>query len=65
MTGFEPPVKATIQEYVDGGYNADDAKAFIDAYQDNFYNYPIFQTYLRIPGTPEMMRPWTSTCPRQ
>ena len=40
---------------MDGGYNADDAKAFIGAYQDNFFNYPIFQTYMRIPGTTEMM----------
>ena len=25
---------------------------------DNFYNYPIFQTYIRIPGTTEMMTAW-------
>jgi multiple sugar transport system substrate-binding protein len=43
---------------VDGGYNAEDAEEFIGAYQDNFYNYPIFQTYIRIPGTTEMMTSW-------
>jgi len=51
---IEPVGKATVQEYVDGGYNAEDAKEFIGAYQDNFFSYPNFVTYLRIPGTPEM-----------
>jgi multiple sugar transport system substrate-binding protein len=55
---FPPYGKATVQEYVDGGYNAEDAKAFIGAFQDNFYNYKIFQNYLRIPGTPEMEDIW-------
>jgi multiple sugar transport system substrate-binding protein len=55
---FAPYGSATIQEYVDGGYNADDAKAFIGAFQDNFFNYKIFQNYLRIPGTPEMQEVW-------
>jgi multiple sugar transport system substrate-binding protein len=51
---LKPAGTATLQEYVDGGFNANDAKAGIDAYQDNFYNYPLFVSYLRIPGTPEM-----------
>jgi multiple sugar transport system substrate-binding protein len=55
---FPPYGSATIQEYVDGGYIADDAKAFIGAFQDNFFNYKIFQNYLRIPGTPEMQEVW-------
>jgi multiple sugar transport system substrate-binding protein len=55
---FPPYGKATVQDYVDGGYNADDAKAFIGAFQDNFYNYKIFQNYLRIPGAPEMDEIW-------
>lgn len=55
---FPPYGTAKLQEYVDGGYNADDAKAFIGAFQDNFYNYPIFQNYMRIPGTPEMQEIW-------
>jgi len=49
---------ATVDEYVAGGYNADDAEQFIGAYQDNFFNYPIFQNYMRIPGTPEMQEIW-------
>ena len=51
---LEPVGKATVQDYVDGGFNAEDAVAGANAYQDNFYNYPLFVTYLRIPGTPEM-----------
>ncbi len=55
---FPPYGTATVQEYVDGGYDAGDARAFIGAYQDNFFNYPIFQNYMRIPGTPEMHEIW-------
>jgi multiple sugar transport system substrate-binding protein len=32
--------------------------AYVNAYQDNFYSYPIFQNYMRIPGTPEMQEVW-------
>jgi multiple sugar transport system substrate-binding protein len=53
---FAPYGKATVEEYVAGGYNADDAKAFIGSFQDNFFNYPIYQNYLRIPGATEMMQ---------
>jgi len=55
---FPPYGTATVDEYVDGGYNADDARAFINSFQDNFYNYPIFQNYMRIPGTSEMDDLW-------
>jgi multiple sugar transport system substrate-binding protein len=55
---FEPYGTATVEEYVAGGYDPADAEEFIGAYQDNFYNYPIFQTYIRIPGTTEMMTAW-------
>jgi multiple sugar transport system substrate-binding protein len=55
---FPPYGKANLQEYVNGGYNPDDAKAFIGAFQDNFFNYKIFQNYLRVPGTPEMEEVW-------
>jgi len=51
---IEPVGSATVDEYVDGGYDADDAVQFIGAYQNNFFDYPLFVTYLRIPGTPEM-----------
>lgn len=55
---FPPYGTAKIEDYVAGGYNAEDAREFIGAYQDNFYNYPIFQNYMRIPGTPEMHEVW-------
>jgi multiple sugar transport system substrate-binding protein len=55
---FPPYGKAKTSEYVAGGYDAEDAKQFIGSYQDNFYNYPIFQNYMRIPGTPEMQEIW-------
>jgi len=53
-----PDGKAKMEDYVAGGYSPEDAKAFFGAFADNFYRYPIFQTYLRIPGTPEMMEVW-------
>ncbi|MCS7221545.1 MAG: extracellular solute-binding protein [Anaerolineae bacterium] len=55
---FPPYGTAKIEDYVAGGYNAEDAQEFIGAFQDNFYNYPIFQNYMRIPGTPEMHEVW-------
>jgi multiple sugar transport system substrate-binding protein len=55
---FPPDGTAKIDDYVTGGYNADDAKSFINSFADNFYRYPIFQNYIRIPGTPEMMESW-------
>ncbi len=55
---FEPYGSATVEEYVAGGYDAGDAEEFIGSYQDNFYNYPIFQNYMRIPGSPEMQEVW-------
>ena len=55
---FPPYGTATVEEYVAGGYDPGDAVEFIGAYQDNFYNYPIFQNYMRIPGSPEMQEIW-------
>jgi len=55
---FPPYGTATVEEYVVGGYDAGDAVQFIGAYQDNFFNYPIFQNYMRIPGSPEMQEIW-------
>ncbi|NIN66833.1 MAG: ABC transporter substrate-binding protein, partial [Anaerolineae bacterium] len=55
---LEPVGSATVEEYVAGGYDASDAVEFIGAYQDNFFSYPIFQNYMRIPGTPEMQEVW-------
>lgn len=53
---FPPVGTATIDDYVKAGYNADDAAEFITGYGDNFFSHPIYQTYLRIPGTETM---WT------
>jgi multiple sugar transport system substrate-binding protein len=55
---FPPYGQATVEEYVVGGYNESDAVQFIGSFQDNFFNYPIFQTYIRIPATSEMMESW-------
>jgi multiple sugar transport system substrate-binding protein len=55
---LQPTGKATIEDYTKAGWNAVDAKSYVDAYTDNFFNYPIFQTYIRIPGTTEMMTSW-------
>ncbi len=55
---LQPVGKAKLQEYVDAGWNAEDAKGYVDAYTDNFFKYPIFQNYMRIPGTPEMDEVW-------
>ncbi len=55
---LEPTGKASIKDYEAAGWNAVDAKGYVDAYTDNFFKYPIFQTYIRIPGTTEMMTAW-------
>ncbi len=55
---LQPTGKATIEDYTKAGWNAVDAKGYVDAYTDNFFKYPIFQTYIRIPGTTEMMTAW-------
>jgi multiple sugar transport system substrate-binding protein len=53
-----PNGTATIDDYVAAGWNEVDAKSYVDAYTDNFFKYPIFQTYIRIPATTEMMTAW-------
>jgi multiple sugar transport system substrate-binding protein len=55
---LQPTGKATIDDYTKAGWNAVDAKSYVDAYTDDFFKYPIFQTYIRIPGTTEMMTAW-------
>ena len=55
---FPPHGTASVEDYVKGGYNAGDAKYFINAFENNFYDYKIFQNYLRIPGTPELEEVW-------
>lgn len=53
-----PNGTATLADYEDAGWNPVDAKSYADAYTDNFFKYPIFQTYIRIPATTEMMTAW-------
>ena len=55
---FPPYGTATPDEYEAAGWNKSDATYYVNAYQDDFYSYPIFQNYLRIPGTPEMQEIW-------
>jgi multiple sugar transport system substrate-binding protein len=55
---LQPTGKATIDDYKAAGWDANDAKSYVDAYTDNFFKYPIFQTYIRIPGTTELMESW-------
>jgi len=50
---FPPRGSASVQDYVDTGYNAADAEAYITAYGENLFSFPTYQTYLRIPGTVE------------
>lgn len=51
---LQPTGKSTIEEYVATGYDAEDARQFVTAYEEMWTKYPLRQTYLRIPGTPEM-----------
>ncbi len=55
---LQPTGSATIEDYTAAGWNAVDAKSYVDAYTDDFFKYPIFQTYIRIPATTEMMTSW-------
>jgi multiple sugar transport system substrate-binding protein len=50
---FPPRGTASVQDYVDAGYNASDAEQYITGYGENLFSHPIYQTYLRIPGTVE------------
>lgn len=54
---FEPRGKAKVEDYTVYGFNADDMKSYIPAYGENVFAFPIYQTYLRIPGTPAY---WTA-----
>jgi len=53
---FPPIGTASVDDYVNAGYNRDDALEYITGYGDNFFSFPIYETYLRIPGTENM---WT------
>ena len=49
---FAPEGSATVEDFVNTGYNPDDAEEFIAAYGDNMFSFDTYQTFLRIPGTP-------------
>ncbi len=49
---FPPRGTATVEQYAATGYDAGDAKEFIDAYGDNLFSFPTYQDFLRIPGAP-------------
>ncbi|NDJ62825.1 MAG: extracellular solute-binding protein [Chloroflexi bacterium] len=50
---FPPRGTATIEDYADAGFDASDAEQGITGYGENLFSHPIYQTYLRIPGTIE------------
>jgi multiple sugar transport system substrate-binding protein len=50
---FPPRGTASVQDYVNTGYNASDAEEYITGYGENLFSFPITETYLRIPGTVE------------
>lgn len=49
---FAPAGTATVQDYVQQGWNGDDAKTFVDGYYANL-TLPLQEAYLRIPGAAE------------
>ena len=49
---LQPEGEATLEEYTEAGWNADDVKDYLAAYYAN-YNAPTMLTYLRIQGAPE------------
>jgi multiple sugar transport system substrate-binding protein len=48
---FPPLGTASVDDYVIAGYDPNDALEYITGYGENFFSHPIYQTYLRIPGT--------------
>ncbi len=54
---FAPKGQAKIEDYTSAGFDAEDFKGYIPAYFANIGDMPIYETYLRIPGTPAY---WTA-----
>ena len=52
-TLFDPIGTATVEDYVNAGFDASDAEEYITGYGENFFSHPIYETYLRVPGTGE------------
>ncbi|NLJ24807.1 MAG: extracellular solute-binding protein [Firmicutes bacterium] len=49
---FLPPFgKASVEDYVQTGYDAEDMTEFLSAYYELWFEYPLNIPYLRIPGT--------------
>lgn len=48
---FPPTGTAAIEDYTSAGYDESDVVEYITGYGENFFSHPIYQTYLRIPGT--------------
>jgi multiple sugar transport system substrate-binding protein len=53
---FPPKGNAKIEDYTSVGFNADDMQRYITAYGANVFDKPIYETYLRIPGTLEYIQ---------
>ncbi|MBV9275452.1 MAG: hypothetical protein JO333_16260 [Verrucomicrobia bacterium] len=49
---FPPVGTGNVQEWVEQGWDADEAKRYLDAYYQNL-TLPVQESYLRIPGTAE------------
>lgn len=50
-TLFAPEGTATVEDYVNAGYNASDAEEYIAGYGSNLFSFDIYLPYIRIPGT--------------
>lgn len=48
-----PHGKADLKDYTDAGWDANDVKAYVKAYYENYHLTGTSLEYLRIPGTPE------------
>ena len=53
---FFPPLgTAKVEDYVTSGYDRQDALDYVNAWQQQDFNYPTQLPYLRIPGTPSYL----------
>ncbi len=48
-----PQGQAKLKDYTDAGWDAQDVKAYVKAYHENYHMTKTSLEYLRIPGTPE------------
>lgn len=52
----EPYGEASLSDYVDAGWDENDAREYTTAYYQNYYEVQTYLDYLRIPGTMELWR---------